>query len=87
LFFGDRAATSSNSNQIAGTNSSTFTGVLYFPTQQLTYTGTSGASTTCTQLIADMITMTGTTGISNACSGTGVSTFYTPGQAYASLVQ
>ncbi|HEY2445355.1 MAG TPA: TadG family pilus assembly protein [Rhizomicrobium sp.] len=87
LFFGDRTATNSNSNQIVGTSSSTLTGVLYFPTQQLTYSGNSGGPMTCTQLIADMITMTGSTTVSNSCSGTGVKTFYSPGQTYALLVQ
>ena len=87
LFFGDRSATSSSNNQITGNNGSMLTGVLYFPTQLLTYTGNSGALTTCTQLIADMITFTGSTAVSNACSGTGVNPFTSPGQTYASLVQ
>ncbi|HEY2445354.1 MAG TPA: hypothetical protein VGI20_06415 [Rhizomicrobium sp.] len=87
LFFGDRSASNSSDNKINGSNSSTLTGVLYFPTQQITYSGNSGAATTCTQLIGDTITFTGSTTVSNSCSGTGVNPFSTPGMNYASLVQ
>ena len=86
LIFGDRTATTSNNNNISGSSSSTLTGVLYFPTQQITYSGGSNASTTCTQLVGDTITFSGSTSIGNSCTGTGTKTF-SSGAMYASLVQ
>ncbi|HEY2445356.1 MAG TPA: TadG family pilus assembly protein [Rhizomicrobium sp.] len=87
LFFGDRTATTSNNNNISGSSASTLTGVLYYPTQQITYSGGSNAGSTCTQLVGDVITFSGSTNVGNSCTGTGVQTISVPGQAYASLVQ
>ncbi len=86
LIFGDRLGGTSHNNNISGSSASTLTGVLYFPTQQITYSGGSNAGSTCTQLIGDTITFSGSTTIGNTCTGTGTKTF-SSGAMYASLVQ
>lgn len=61
LFFQDRSiAAGSAASTITGNSSSTFDGVVYFPTTGLTYTGNS-SSDGYTYLIADTITLTGNT--------------------------
>ena len=72
LFFGDRTATTSNNNNISGSSSSIFNGALYFPTQQVSYTGGSN-SASCTQVIGDTITFSGSAIINQTnCSTYGV---------------
>lgn len=59
LFFQDRSIPiRSSGSTITGNSSSTFDGVVYFPTTSLTYTGNSSGSG-YTFLIADTITITG----------------------------
>jgi Flp pilus assembly protein TadG len=66
----DRRATqctSSNCNLVNGNSSSFLQGALYFPNQQLTFTGTAGESTSCLQLVALTLTFSGTSAINNSC--------------------
>lgn len=80
LFFGDRSGTTANNNNISGSSASTLIGALYYPTQQVTYSG--GSSTPngiCTQIIGDVITFSGSTYMGTACSGAGVQTIHPPG--------
>jgi hypothetical protein len=66
----DRAATectSSNCNLVNGNSNSFIQGALYFPNQQLTFTGTAGESTSCLQLVALTLTFSGTSAINNSC--------------------
>jgi len=72
LFFGDRAADTSHNNNISGSTSSTLTGVIYYPTQKVTFSGGSSQPNTCTQIVGDLITFSGSTNFGNNCSGTGV---------------
>src|SRR5208337_2840411 len=60
LFFQDRTISGGAGATVTGNSSSTFDGVLYFPTTDLTFTGNS-SSTGYTYLIADTITLTGNT--------------------------
>lgn len=87
VFFGDRTGTTSNNNNFSGSSSSTITGVIYYPTQLVTFSGSSGAYSTCTEVIADKITFSGATTLGVGCTGTGVELFSSPGMKYASLVQ
>jgi len=87
LFFGDRSGTKSTNNAISGGTTTTLTGVLYFPTEQITYSGGTAALSTCTQLVGDVITFSGTADVGNTCVGVGVANIDVAGQGYASLVQ
>jgi hypothetical protein len=71
LMYQDRRAVLPNgnqSNQINGNSSSTFEGAFYFPSQRVTFNGTSGMTTDCIQLVAWQVTFTGNTAISNNCA-------------------
>ncbi len=57
---------SSNSpNKINGNSTSTITGVIYFPSQQVTYNGNGTGTATCTQFVAKRIYWSGNTGMNN----------------------
>jgi hypothetical protein len=63
-----RAATcTSNCNLINGNATSTMQGALYVPHQQLTFSGTSGMSTNCLQMVALTLQFTGNSSINNTC--------------------
>lgn len=70
LFFQDRSAPASESNGITGSANATFEGTLYFPTQSLTYSGSS-ASTAApwTIIIVRLLTFTGSTKVDNNYTG------------------
>ncbi len=81
LIYQDRRATDGNSanNQstINGNASSTLQGAFYFPSQQMTFNGTAGMSTSCLQLVARRVYYSGNLNISNVCpsdSGAGAFT-------------
>jgi Flp pilus assembly protein TadG len=71
LFFSDRND-STASHTINGDASSSFTGAIYAPTTDVSYSG--GGSTTggCTQIIGDTVTFTGNSNVGSNCTGTGV---------------
>ncbi len=57
---------SSNSpNKINGNSTNKIRGVVYFPSQQLTYEGTGTGSATCTQFVAKRIYWSGNSGLNN----------------------
>ena len=60
-----------NCNLINGNASSTLTGAIYVPNQQLTFTGTSGMSTHCLQMVALTLQFNGNSAIDNVCPPTG----------------
>lgn len=62
-----RAENCNNCNNINGNSSSSFHGAFYFPSQELIFTGTSGMSTNCVQMVARRVTFSGTAAISNVC--------------------
>ncbi|QNM83631.1 hypothetical protein H8M03_04715 [Sphingomonas sabuli] len=65
-----RATTGTNANQqssVNGNASSFLQGALYFPSQQLTFNGTAGMSTSCLQLVARRVSYSGNLNISNSC--------------------
>jgi hypothetical protein len=76
LFYQDRRALDSGANTINGNAGSKFQGAFYFPSQELDFSGTSGMTTDCLQLVALRLTFTGNTSVSNQCPvGSGSSAF------------
>lgn len=72
-FFGDRSATNGNDDFSGGSNQS-ITGVIYFPTENVTFSGSNASSSSCTQLVANTVTVSGTADFNNTCPGDGMST-------------
>lgn len=87
LLFGDRNGTTANNNNISGSSASVLQGTLYYPTQQVSYTGGSNSPSNCTEIIGDTITFSGTTYVGDNCAGTGVNQIVPAGTKTASLVQ
>ena len=56
-----------NCDLINGNASSTLQGAMYFPNQQLTFTGTTGMSTNCLQMVALTLQFSGNSAINNSC--------------------
>ncbi len=73
-FFGSRSGTISTNNSFSGSSASSITGAIYFPTQRVTFSGSSTAPSSCTQLIAGKITVSGSANFNNTCSGSGAKT-------------
>lgn len=73
LFFGD-PLDSGFSHTLSGSSATSFTGVLYFPTSNVTFTGTNDANpNACTLLVADTIAFTGTSFFASDCANLGIS--------------
>lgn len=72
LFFGDRAGTTANNNNISGSTSSLLVGTIYYPTQNVTFSGGSNTPAACLEVIGDKITISGTAYLGDSCAGTGV---------------
>lgn len=70
LFFQDRAALDSGDNKINGNSSSRYQGAIYFPAQEIEYTGTTGMDTRCIQLVARRVVLRGNATITNVCPAT-----------------
>ena len=83
VFFGDRRAPASNTNDLEGGVAVNITGALYFPTQALTFSNGSSNASGCTQLIAGTIQLTGGSKFQNNCPA-GVAGI---GSANSSLVE
>lgn len=76
LFYQDRRALDSGANTINGNAASKLQGAFYFPSQELDFSGTSGMTTDCMQLVALRLTFIGNTAVSNTCpAGSGASSF------------
>ena len=71
LFYQDRRATSGSNtvNKINGNSSSTFTGAMYFPNQQLQVNGNAGLNFSCAQFVARRVEFSGNGSITNTCPG------------------
>lgn len=61
-------------NTIAGGSGNIFTGVIYMPSEDPTYAGSSTSSNGCTQLVANQIKFSGSSSFGTNCAGTGVVT-------------
>jgi len=71
LFYQDRRAQDSGANTLNGNASSKLQGAFYFPSQELDFSGTSGMTTDCLQLVAIRLTFIGNTSVSNHCPASG----------------
>ncbi|MDQ2901569.1 MAG: hypothetical protein M3Y07_17500, partial [Acidobacteriota bacterium] len=63
LFFGDRAAPAATSNAFSGSSGSKFEGTLYFPTEHLDYSGSTGLGAAYTVIVARTLTFSGSTSL------------------------
>jgi putative Flp pilus-assembly TadE/G-like protein len=68
LFYQDRRATSGTVNSVNGNSSSTFSGAMYFPNQQLDINGTSNLNFTCAQFVARDVSFSGNGSVNNTCT-------------------
>ena len=77
VIYKDRRATNTcnNCNQINGNSSSTITGAIYAPSQEVQFSGTGGLNTNCLQLVAWTVTFTGNSAINNTCPTNGPKAF------------
>lgn len=73
VFFGDRSATSGNQS-FGGGSGSSITGAIYFPTQNVSYSGGSNSGSYCTQVIASTVSISGNAAFNATCPGDGMST-------------
>lgn len=69
-FYQSRNAASDNSILINGNASSSIEGALYFPKADITFSGTSGMTTDCMQIVAKDVQFTGNSAVSNHCDST-----------------
>ncbi|KFG88593.1 hypothetical protein BV98_003779 [Sphingobium herbicidovorans NBRC 16415] len=72
LFYQDRRALDSGENKINGNASSSFQGAFYFPSQAMSFSGTSGMTTNCVKMVGRRVTFIGNSSIVNQCENTGV---------------
>ncbi|TIW64534.1 MAG: hypothetical protein E5V56_08055, partial [Mesorhizobium sp.] len=71
LFYGDRTGTTTQST-FNGTATSSLTGAIYFPKQQVNYLGNFSGKNGCTQVVADTIQWSGNSNINQDCSSLGM---------------
>lgn len=67
LFYQDRRALDSGANKINGNSSSKLQGAIYFPKQEVQFTGNSGMNINCIKLVAKRLDFTGNSKITNVC--------------------
>ncbi|AEG47817.1 Protein of unknown function DUF2134, membrane [Sphingobium chlorophenolicum L-1] len=72
LFYQDRRALDSGTNLINGNASSVLQGAFYFPGQAMSFSGTSGMTTTCVKMVGKRVTFIGNSNIVNQCTNKGV---------------
>ncbi|RUW26332.1 hypothetical protein EOA60_18950 [Mesorhizobium sp. M1A.F.Ca.IN.020.06.1.1] len=71
LFYGDRTGNAAQST-FNGTATSSLTGAIYFPKQQVNYLGNFSGANGCTQVVADTIQWSGNSTINQNCSSLGL---------------
>lgn len=67
LFYQDRRAAAGTTNSVNGNALSKFQGGFYFASQDLSFSGDSGMTTDCVQLVSRRVTFIGNTRIVNVC--------------------
>jgi hypothetical protein len=78
LMYGDRDQGNAE-NVFNGTTNSSFTGALYFPTQEVTHNGNFSGDNGCLRVVARSIDLRGNSGFSTNCEGTGLDVIEVPG--------
>ncbi|WP_245288304.1 TadE/TadG family type IV pilus assembly protein [Bradyrhizobium sp. Ec3.3] len=71
VMYGDRNMPVGTTFNLTGGATQIFNGAIYLPKANLSFSGGSGTSTSCTKIIADTITFTGTSNVQVNCSGLG----------------
>lgn len=84
VFYGDRNMPAGTAFNLTGGGTQNFGGALYLPKANLSFSGGSGTTTSCTKVIADTITFSGTSNLQVNCAALGVATI---GTVTAQLVQ
>ena len=69
VIFGDRQIPSGTAFKFNGGSSQYLGGAVYVPTGAISYSGGSGTSTSCTQIIGDTVNFTGNSDVAINCSG------------------
>jgi hypothetical protein len=69
LFIQASNATTDNTNEINGNNTSNYDGAMYFPKGNVTFTGSSGNMTKCAMVVAYTATFSGNTNLQNSTTG------------------
>jgi Flp pilus assembly protein TadG len=64
-----RAAECNNCNKINGNSSSTISGSIYIPSQEVQFSGDGGVSSNCVRLVGYTVSFNGNSSISNNCPG------------------
>jgi Flp pilus assembly protein TadG len=72
VIFGDRNMPEGTAFKFNGGSTQIFGGAIYLPKAAVSYAGGSNTSTSCTQLIADMVTWTGNANFAINCSSYGI---------------
>lgn len=67
MLYQDRRAISGSTNYVTGDNASKMQGAIYFPSQEVQFTGSSTMDTKCIQIVARTVTFTGNSNIQNVC--------------------
>jgi len=70
-----RAAYCSNCNKINGDSTSSISGAIYMPTQEVQFNGSGGMSTDCVQMVGWQVQFSGNATISNTCPSGGPQAF------------
>jgi Flp pilus assembly protein TadG len=78
LFYGDRTQPYTT-NTLNGDNSSTMTGAIYFPSQEVDFLGNFSGNNGCLQVVSDRIYYTGDGTFHTNCTGAGLAQINTPG--------
>jgi hypothetical protein len=72
-FWVDKGNSSNGKDQFNGGSNVAITGAIYAPSQEVDYTGSSSATSSCTQIVANKIDFTGAADFQHNCAGIGVS--------------
>jgi len=68
VIFGDRQIPTGTAFKFNGSASQSIGGAIYVPTGAISYSGGTGTSTSCTQIIGDTVNFTGNSNVANNCS-------------------
>jgi Flp pilus assembly protein TadG len=66
--FGDRNAPTTTSSSFSGNATATINGVIYLPTENVTFNGNGGSTPTCAQIVTFTLVFHGNSGFANDCS-------------------
>ena len=85
VYFGDRSDTTS-APSFGGGSGQVITGVLYFPSQNVSYSGNSSAMSECTQVVGYTVTFSGNANFNSTCPGDGMTTVNVSDAAPGSVI-